>query len=75
MDHIGEFPLAFVDDAPFTGRVYATPATRDAADISLADGATILAKEYGRKQDGYTKMLKEIAAALFVLKEKKPGEK
>ena len=57
------------------GKVYTTPATRDAANISLEDSANIHAREYAKKQDGYIKGLQEIAAALFVLKEKKPGEK
>ncbi len=72
MDHIGDFPLAFIEGAEFAGRVYATPATKDAADISLTDSANILAREHARKLYGYNKMLQEIAGALFILKEKKP---
>ncbi len=49
MDHIGDFPLAFIDGAEFAGRVYAMPATKDAADISLTDSANILAREHARK--------------------------
>lgn len=75
MDHIGDFPLAFIEGAEFAGRVYATPATKDAADISLTDSANILAREHARKLYGYNKMLQEIAGALFILKEKKPREK
>ena len=60
MDHIGDLPRAFVDDAEFAGRVYATPATRDAAEISLIDSANILAREFANKQYGYVKVLEDI---------------
>ena len=68
MDHIGDLPRAFVDDAEFAGRVYATPATRDAAEISLIDAANILAREFANKQYGYVKVLEDIGWALLSLK-------
>ena len=61
MDHIGDFPRIFTGDSEFSGQVYSTPATKDAADIALTDAAKILAREYENKQFGYTEMLKEIA--------------
>ena len=75
MDHIGDFPRVFTGDSEFSGRVYATPGTRDSAQVALTDAAKILAREYENKQFGYTEMLKEIAGALFDIKGRAPGEK
>ena len=75
MDHIGDFPRIFTGDSEFSGQVYSTPATKDAADIALTDAAKILAREYENKQFGYTEMLKEIAWALLKIKEIAPGKK
>ena len=70
MDHIWDYPRAFVDEAGFVGRVYATPATRDATEIALIDAANILARDYANKQYGYVKMLQDIAGALVTINSK-----
>ncbi|MBC7503742.1 MBL fold metallo-hydrolase [Candidatus Gracilibacteria bacterium] len=75
MDHIGDFPRIFTSDTEFAGRVYATPGTRDSADVALTDAAKILAREYENKQFGYTEMLKDIAGALFDIKDRASGKK
>lgn len=70
MDHIGDYPRVFVDEAEFAGRVYTTPATRDAAEIALTDAANILARDHTNKEYGYVKMLQDIAGALFTINSK-----
>jgi metallo-beta-lactamase family protein len=75
MDHIWELPVLFTENSWFEWRVFATPGTRQSAEVALIDAANIMAREYDKKNEGYISMLQEIANALFVLKPKKSGTK
>ncbi len=67
MDHIGDFPKLFKKWESFEGRVFASPGTRQAAEIQLVDAAKILARVHEKKQDGYRKMMEELAAAQYAI--------
>ncbi len=65
MDHIGDFPRAFVEGSDFDGRVFATPGTRQAAEIALIDAAKILQRDYEKRKSGWEKTMEEIAKAFY----------
>lgn len=68
IDHIGDYPNAFVEWAKFQGRVFSTLGTREATEISLIDAAKILQREYEKKYAGWQKSMEELAAAFYTIK-------
>ncbi len=67
-DHIIDLPRAFVEWSKFKGRVFATPGTRQAAEIALIDAAKILQKDYDKKKRWWKKTMEEVASAFYKIK-------
>ncbi len=75
MDHIGRLPRLY--RAGFRGPIYATPPTRDIADVSLHDGYHIMkeeAREYGREPLYSEKDLEECLALFTTFGYETPTE-